>query len=42
MNAAKGKVIAFGGEDGTMYNIEIQGMRMEQLHKFKYLGVYGK
>lgn len=38
VNADKSKVMVFGGEDGSVCDIRIGGVRLEQVQSFKYLG----
>lgn len=37
MNVAKCKVLVYGGEDGIVCDLKIQGEQMEQVQDFIYL-----
>lgn len=38
MNVIKREIMACEGEDGMVYNVEIQGDPVDQVQEFKYLG----
>ena len=42
VNAGKSKVMVLGGEEGLECEVCIDGIRLERVSEFKYLGCFGR